>query len=202
MEQEFENITKDQVLNLEPDNSRPYKEPSPQKILGEIQLEDTSESEPKKEYKEITLKFPKEAVGDEFVAKDNNIYREIKIKDDEIDDRRQWASFVAPTKKIHDDQYVENGMWLKLPAEGHTTIKREFIAGQDVNGNSVYQKEMGAIHNADLKKMVTEAYPKNNERMPLKERIAEKKKAVAENKSAEATSVKPRNPINRDNRAI
>ena len=197
MEQEFENITNDQVLTLEPDNSRPYKEPSPPKILGEIHLEDTSESEPKKEYKEITLKFPKEAVGNEFVAKDNNIYREVKIKDDDIDDPRQWASFVAPTKKIHDDQFVENGMWLKLPAEGHTTIKREFIAGQDANGNSVYQKEMGAIPNADLKKMVAEAYPKNNERMPLKERIAEKQKTVAE-----TAVTKPRNPINRDTMAL
>ena len=197
MEQEFENITKDQVLNLEPDNSRPYKEPSPQKILGEINLVNTSDEEPKKEYKEITLKFPKGYVGNEFLAKDNNIYREIKIKDDDIADQRQWTSFVAPTKKIHDDQYVENGMWLKLPAEGHTTIKREFIAGMDGNGNSVYQKEMGQIPNADLKKMVAEAYPKNNERVPLKEKIAEKQKTVAETAVA-----KTKDPINRDNRTL
>ena len=48
------------VLNMAPDNSRPYMEPQDPKILGVLHMDDAlSGAEPKTDFKEITLKFTK-----------------------------------------------------------------------------------------------------------------------------------------------
>lgn len=132
-----------------------------------------------KEFKEITLKFPKGLVGDEFTGKDGQVYREIKIPNDIKGDKSPWLSFVAPASKIHEDKYAENGMWLKLPAEGSTTIKRDFIAHTDpATGKNEYQRESQKIPNTDLKKIMDEFKPK--EKVSFKEKLSEKKETLAE----------------------
>ena len=182
------------TIELEPDNSRPFFKQE-KKILGEIHLDENSQAEPKKEYKEITLKFTKGLVGEEFEAKDGNIYREIKIPNADKDEKSPWLSFVAPANKIHEDRFSENGMWLKLPAEGHTTVKREFIAYTDSNGKNEYQKETAGISNTDLKKLMDEARPK--ERVSLKDKIAQKKETLAE-----TIDRRINNPVNRNNMSL
>ena len=182
------------TIELEPDNSRPFFKQE-KKILGEIHLDEDSQAEPKKEYKEITLKFTKGLVGEEFEAKDGNIYREIKIPNVDKDDKSPWLSFVAPANKIHEDSFSENGIWLKLPAEGHTTVKREFIAYTDSHGKNEYQKETASISNTDLKKLMDEARPK--ERVSLKDKIAQKKETLAE-----TIDRRINNPVNRNNMSL
>ena len=126
-----------------------------------------------KEFKEITLKFRKGLVGDEFTGKDGQVYREIKIPNDIQGDKSPWLSFVAPANKIHEDKYAENGMWLKLPAEGSTTVKRDFIVHTDpVTGKNEYQRESQKITNTDLKKIMDEFKPK--EKVSFKEKMSEK----------------------------
>lgn len=61
-----------------------YKEKGKEKMENELKefldkQEEKTETAEKPEYKEITLKFGKNFVGDEFQGKDGNTYRQIMI---------------------------------------------------------------------------------------------------------------------------
>ena len=73
-------------------------------------------------------------------------------------------------------------MWIKLPAEGHTTLRRSVVIGEKPDGKKEWGIEKTTVSNADLKKMV-EAY-KERPRESVKGRLAEKKAAVSEPKPA------------------
>ena len=163
------------VLNMAPDNSRPFMEPQDPKILGVLHMDEgLSETGSKPDYKEITLKFTKGLVGDEFQAKDGNTYREIKIPNKDPNDNRPWQSFVARSNRIHEDQFHKGGMWLKLPAEGHTTVKRDIITGDLPDGKHEWKTETEWMPNKDLKKLLDASRPRES----LKEKIAEKQAVV------------------------
>lgn len=138
-----------------------------------------------KQRNEITLKFGKGCVGDEFKGKDGNSYREILVPNVDKDDRRPWQTFVVKANHVHENQFGK-GMWCKLPAEGHTTLRRNVKAGQDEQGRPVWNVEKTKVANKDLKKMV-EAY---KERSSMKEKIAEKKVEAAQRKPAQRTAEK------------
>ncbi len=40
-----------------------------------------------------------------------------------------WARFVLPAKAVHENQYGK-GLWAKMPADGHTTLTKPYLAGQ------------------------------------------------------------------------
>ncbi len=109
---------------------------------------------------EITLKFGKGCVGEAFQGKDGRAYREILIPNADENDKRPWQSFVVAANRIHDNKFGK-GMWCKLPAEGHTTLKRSVYAGQDENGRSMWDKQYTKVSNRVLKEMV-EAYKDKN----------------------------------------
>ena len=171
------------VLNMQPDDSRPFIEPQDPKILGVLHMDDAlSGAEPKTDFKEITLKFAKGLVGDEFKAKDGNTYREIKIPNKDPNDNRPWLSFVARSNRIHEDQFHKGGMWLKLPAEGHTTVKRDIIVGERPDGKYDWKREMEQLPNKEIKKMLDETRPRTS----FKDKLGEKQAEVKANEAAKA----------------
>lgn len=106
-----------------------------------------------KEFKEITLKFGKGCVGDEFKGRDGTAYRQILVPNVDKNDSRPWQTFVVKSNAVHKDKFGK-GMWIKLPADGHTTLKRTVIVGEKPDGKKEWGVEKTKVSNADLKKMV------------------------------------------------
>ena len=79
-------------------------------------------------------------------------------------------------------------MWIKLPAEGHTTLRRPVVVGEKPDGKKEWGTEKNSIANADLKTMV-EAY-KERPRESVKGRLAEKKAEAVTQKPAQKTQSK------------
>lgn len=83
---------------------------------------------------------------------------------------------------VHEDKFGK-GMWIKLPSEGHTTLRRSVVVGEKSDGRKEWGTEKNRVSNAELKKMV-EAY-KGRPRESVKGRLAEKKAEAAALKPAE-----------------
>ena len=146
------------------------------------QTQDKGADSPKKEFKEITLKFGKGCVGEEFQGKDGKAYKEILVPNPDKNDHRPWQTFVVKANHVHENQFGK-GMWIKLPAEGHTTLRRSVVIGEKPDGKKEWGTEKTSVSNTDLKKMV-EAY-KERPRESVKGRLTEKKAEVSEQKPAE-----------------
>lgn len=149
--------------------------------------QENRETSPKKEFKEITMKFGKGCVGKEFQGKDGNKYKEILVPNPDKNDHRPWQTFVVKANHVHEDKFGK-GMWIKLPAEGHTTLRRPVVVGEKPDGKKEWGTEKNSIANADLKKMV-EAY-KERPRESVKGRLAEKKAEAVTQKPAQKTQSK------------
>ena len=104
-------------------------------LLDILQGKDET-TEPKKEFKEITLKFGKGCVGDEFQGKDGNSYRQIMIPPNE-EVKQPWQTFVVKANQVHENQYGK-GMWCKLPADGSTTVTKSVAKGVDEQGKTIW----------------------------------------------------------------
>jgi len=113
---------------------------------------------------EITIKFGKGLVGEPFMSKSGTELVRISIPNREPQDHSPWQEFVLASKQVHENQYGK-GMWAKLPAEGHTTVSKPFLAGQDENGRNIWKKETRSVPNRDLKEMVE--FYKNRDRADL-----------------------------------
>ena len=141
-----------------------------------------------KEYgkiEEVTLKFGKGCVGDEFQGRDGNSYKEILVPNPDKNDHRPWQTFVVKSNHVHENQYGK-GMWCKLPADGSTTLRRNVKVGQDEQGKPIWSVEKTKVPNTELKKMV-ESY---KERSSMKEKLAEKKEEAAQKNPAERAANK------------
>ena len=106
------------------------------------------------------------------------------------EDKRPWQTFVVRANHVHENQYGK-GMWCKLPAEGHTTLRRSMRAGEDEAGKPLWETVKTQVSNKELKAMV-EKY-KTRDRSSVKEKIAEKKdelKKPDEKKAEKAKSAK------------
>lgn len=136
------------------------------------QAQDKGADSPKKEFREITLKFGKGCVGEEFQGKDGNRYKEILVPNPDKNDHRPWQTFVVKANHVHEDKFGK-GMWIKLPSEGHTTLRRSVPIGEKPDGKKEWGTEKTRVANADLKKLV-EAY-KERPRESVKSRLSEKK---------------------------
>ena len=136
----------------------------------------------RKQMEEITLKFGKGCVGDEFQGKDGNSYREILVPNVDPEDKRPWQTFVVRSNHVHENQYGK-GMWCKLPADGHTTLRRSMRTGEDEAGKPLWETTKTQVTNKELKEMV-EHY-KTKDRSSMKDKLAEKKEEVK--KPAEKT---------------
>ena len=74
-------------------------------------------------------------------------------------DHTSWASFVLPAKAVHENQYGK-GLWAKIPADGHTTLTKPYLAGQSEDGKNIWKDEKTTVSNRELKSMV-EFYKKD-----------------------------------------
>ncbi|MBE6005541.1 MAG: hypothetical protein E7232_16015 [Lachnospiraceae bacterium] len=144
-----------------------------------------------KEVKEVTIKFGKGLVGRPFTSKSGNEFVEVKIPNQDPEDKTPWASFVISPKMIHDNKFG-NGVWMKLPEDGKTRISKPFVVGTKENGKKEWDKEVKDVPNTELKEMM-EVYKTRNKESLL-ENLEDKKKesarqpvkkAAGKNKSSE-----------------
>ena len=145
------------------------------------QAQPEAPAEDAKKMDEITLKFGKGCVGDEFQGKDGVKYREILVPNQDKEDHRHWQTFVVKSNHVHENQFGK-GMWCKLPANGSTTLHRSVKVGQDEQGKPIWDTEKTKVSNRDLKKMVEAYKDKDRDRSSMKEKLAEKQAVVAEQK--------------------
>ena len=144
-------------------------------MLGAPEKADESEKSEKPKMEEITLKFGKGCLGDEFQGKDGNTYREVLVPNVDSEDKRPWQTFVVKANQVHENQFGK-GMWCKLPAEGHTTLRRSMRTGEDEAGKPLWETVKTQVSNKELKAMV-ENY-KTKDRVSMKEKLAEKKEEL------------------------
>ena len=103
---------------------------------------------------EISLHFGK-GLCQFFQSKRGEDLARIKIPNSPFE---SWPSFVVPAKIVHDNQYGK-GYWMKLPAEGKTTLSvSRRITLED--GSSGWQEKRFPVDNMELKKMV-ESYKRS-----------------------------------------
>ena len=113
----------------------------------------TAEAPEKRE--EVTIKFGK-GLAEPFTAKDGREFTRIMIPNQDPADKTPWASFVLPSKAVHENQYGK-GLWAKIPADGTTVVTKPVLVGQDEAGKNVWEDQKTKVPNRELKGMV-EAY--------------------------------------------
>lgn len=113
----------------------------------------TAEAPEKRE--EVTIKFGK-GLAEPFTAKDGREFTRIMIPNQDPADKTPWASFVLPSKAVHENQYGK-GLWAKIPAEGTTVVSKPVLKGQDEQGKNIWEDQKTKVPNRELKGMV-EAY--------------------------------------------
>lgn len=109
-------------------------------------------NEQNRTYEQITLHFGKGTV-EPFTAKDGREMLKIVIPNADRSDHTPWASFVLPAKAVHENQYGK-GLLAKIPADGHTTITKPYLAGQSEDGKNIWKDEKTTVSNRELKSMV------------------------------------------------
>ena len=111
---------------------------------------------------EITIKFAKGLCGEPFMSKNGVELVRIQIPNKDPNDHTPWAEFVLANKSVHENQYGK-GLWAKIPADGHTTVSKSFLAGKDENGKNIWEKDRRSVPNRELKEMV-EFYKERGEK--------------------------------------
>lgn len=101
---------------------------------------------------EVTIKFGK-GLAEPFQSKDGREFMRITIPNQDPTDKTPWASFVLPTKAVHENQYGK-GLWAKIPADGTTVVTKPTLMGQDEAGKNIWQDVKNQVPNRDLKAMV------------------------------------------------
>ena len=107
----------------------------------------------KKEIEEITIKFAKGLCSEPFMSKGGKEFVRIQIPNSDPADHDPWQEFVLESKQVHENQYGK-GLWAKIPADGHTTVSRPFLAGQDEKGRNIWDSKKRTVSNRELKEMV------------------------------------------------
>ena len=116
-------------------------------------VEKPAESGNRKNIEEITIKFAKGLCGEPFMSKNGTELVRIQIPNNDPADHRPWQEFVLASRQVHENQYGK-GLWAKIPADGHTTVSRPFLAGKDENGRNIWDAERRDVPNRELKDMV------------------------------------------------
>ena len=104
---------------------------------------------------EVSIKFGK-GLAEPFTSKDGREFTRIRIPNQDPKDKTPWASFVLPSKSVHENQYGK-GLWAKIPADGTTVVTKPTLKGQDDKGRNIWDNVKTNVTNRELKRMV-EAY--------------------------------------------
>ena len=105
---------------------------------------------------QVTLKIPEGWVGDRFTSKSGQELVEVKIPNADRNDKSPWPSFVTDPKRLHKNKFG-TGLWMKLPKNAHTTLKRRERVGVDPSGKGIYEDRMSSVPNTELKSMADAA---------------------------------------------
>lgn len=82
---------------------------------------------------EITIKFGKGLIGNQFTSKSGKEMVQVKIPNRDSADKTPWESFAVPASFVHENNF-SNGLWMKLPADGSTKLSRSLPDGKDDMG--------------------------------------------------------------------
>ena len=104
---------------------------------------------------EVSIKFGK-GLAEPFTSKDGREFTRIRIPNQDPKDKTPWASFVLPSRSVHENQYGK-GLWAKIPADGTTVVTKPTLKGQDDKGRNIWDNVKTNVPNRELKSMV-EAY--------------------------------------------
>ena len=131
----------------------------------EVNTGDIGVSEAGTEYQtseKISITFAKGLVGEPFLGKDGNGYREIKIPNVDENDKRPWQSFVVKSDQIREN---ENGksVWIRLSKDGETSVGRSVRVGEDENGKGIYENQREKVPNVEIKKQLENYRTKDRE---------------------------------------
>ena len=105
------------------------------------------------EIETVTLKVSEKWVGSHFTSKAGQELVEVKIPHADRENKTPWPSFVTDPRKLHNNKFG-GGLWMKLPKNGHTTIKQPMRIGTNENGKGIYENQMSRISNTELKGMI------------------------------------------------
>ena len=122
-------------------------------VDAEAAMNAAAEADGRRNVEEITIKFAKGLCSEPFTSKDGTELVRIQIPNANPEDHSPWQEFVLGAKHVHENQYGK-GLWAKIPADGHTTVSRPFLAGQDENGKNHWDSERRSVPNRELKEMV------------------------------------------------
>lgn len=105
---------------------------------------------------EVTVKISEGWVGNRFTSKSGKELVEVKIPNADRADKSPWPSFVTDPKRLHKNKFG-SGLWMKLPKNGHTTLKRSARVGVDPSGKGIFENRMESVPNTELKSMTDAA---------------------------------------------
>ena len=112
----------------------------------------TTETE-QKVVETIKIKFSRK-LARAFTSKNGKDMVAIAIPNEDPDDKRSWEEFVLPVTMVHCDHYGSKTLWVKLPADGTTTLSR---SEKPVSEDGEWTREERTVDNKTLKSMI-EAY--------------------------------------------
>ncbi len=135
--------------------------------------------------KEVTIKFGKGLVGEQFTSKSGHELVKVKIPNADKDDHTPWASFVISPKMVHDNKFGK-GVWMKLPEDGTIRVSKPKLVGKTPEGKNKWENEFKEVSATELKDMI-ESY-KTKERGSLLDNLKDKKKESARQLVKEHTS--------------
>ena len=81
------------------------------------------------------------------------------------------GELALPAKAVHENQYGK-GLWVKIPADGTTTVTKPYLVSQQ-DGKNIWENEKRAVPNRELKSMVE--FYKTQSRDSVLGQIGEKK---------------------------
>ena len=146
------NMTAEEILRVaEPTIKGGTKAMADEKTMD--QAVDTAKEAAQREG--VTIKFGK-GLAEPFTSKDGKEFMRITIPNQDPADKTPWASFVLPSKAVHENQYGK-GLWAKIPTDGTTVVTKPTLQGQDEKGKNIWQDVKTQVQNTELKAMV-EAY--------------------------------------------
>ena len=178
------NMTAEEILRVaEPTIKGGTKAMADEKTMD--QAVDTAKEAAQRE--EVTIKFGK-GLAEPFTSKDGKEFMRITIPNQDPADKTPWASFVLPSKAVHENQYGK-GLWAKIPTDGTTVVTKPTLQGQDEKGKNIWQDVKTQVLNTELKAMV-EAYktraPQEKAAQP-RESAREKLDALVKDTAAEVS---------------
>ena len=112
----------------------------------------TAETE-QKTAETLKIKFSRK-LARPFTSKNGKDMVAIAIPNEEPDDKRSWEEFVLPVTMVHSDHYGSKTLWIRLPAEGTTTLSR---SEKPLTDDGEWSRTERNVDNKTLKSMV-EAY--------------------------------------------